>query len=746
MGNRLRAWLAASGRILLFVALLALPSIVRAGYYYRRSYKAVEVPRPDLSDVEVSEVEVSSFVDAAARQSRGRVVVDRAHGNTLDDAELNVVLARLTARGLETISLIPGDDLDKVLRTAVALVVISPHEPFSAQETEAVKQFVRQGGRILLAADPSRYALEFREDEMSGEVLVAESDVAAINGMASAFGLAFADDYLYNTQANAGNYQYVIARDFAESPVTVGLERIIFYAARSLTTSEEPLISADDATTSSLRERNDRPVMMGLGGNGQALAVGDFTFMTEPYNTAADNDRLVANIADFLAGASRTFGLAEFPYFFGEDVDLFSITLEAGDRGASIKMVEGLSSLEAALESEGKTLHWRGQPNAEHDLLYVGLYGGLLLRPEVGDLLAQHGITFTLETAEQQAALLTATPTPQPTLDVTPTVPTATPRPLRDWVHFPGIGPVDAREAALFYQNEEDGRQVLILVASNEAGLRSAVDRLLAGDYAGCLLDDDREGDPEVIGLALCPTVYEAPEDELAPTPTPSPEGDEATPTPPAAGSILIVSDDDGEGAYEWWNSAYQLYDVVLNAGYEPVVWSTNLDGEVTLEQMASYNAVLWCTGDYQAEGGNPSEEEMNAVGEYLTQGGSVLLIGAFLGDPEDQDRGLLLDIQLDQADHPLAQGFEPEEVITLERFTAEEDYVAYVMSDVDADAVVWTRGPQSEFPGEAAIVVLEDDLSGGRLAMVGVPLYLLPYDEADQLGTNIVLWLVRER
>ena len=84
--------------------------------------------------------------------------------------------------------------------------------------------------------------------------------------------------------------------------------------------------------------------------------------------------------------------------------------------------------------------------------------------------------------------------------------------------------------------------------------------------------------------------------------------------------------------------------------------------------------------------------------------------------------------------------------IIVLERFTADEDYAPYVMSDVTEDAAIWTRGPESEFAGEAVISVLEDEILGARLVVMGVPLYLLPYDQGAQLGGNAFLWLVGEK
>lgn len=737
------------GRVLLFLALLVLPPLVRAGYYYRRWYVPRAVPRPDHRKVDVPTLELVAFSDADVQKGKGQVIFDRAHDNTVDDVDLNVLLARLTARGVETVSLAPGDHLPDLLPNAAALVVVAPHEPFHSWEVEAVERFVEQGGRVLLVADPSRYSFRTEYDEYYGESYVPVSDVAAANSLASFFGLAFADDYVYNTAEHAGNYQYVILRDFAESPLTTGLGEVIFFAAHSIAAGEHALITADDRTTSSLSEQAGGLATMSLGGDGRVLAVSDFTFMTEPYNTSADNNHLIANIADFLVGAERTYGLPDFPFFFGDEASLVLVVGEPGESAFSAEMIDQAHILQSAFESADKTLRLQAQPVAGRDVLFVGLYEDVEFSPQASEILTSRGISFTLETAEQERA--TPTPTPRYTPTATPTPktspsPTPTEEPLRDWINVADVGRIDAKEVTLFYHNEEDSRQIVMVLAFTEEGLNAAVQRLIFGDYTRCLLDQDLDGDPSAISLALCPTEFEPSEVGLTPTPTPTPEDEfYATPTPTseAEGGILIVADDDGTGVYEWWTSAYDFESIALDAGYQATVWSTYLDGEVTLEQMQSYDAVIWCTGDYQEEGMTPAEEDFYTIADYLFGGGRLILSGAFIGIAEESESGLLLDIQVTDPSHPLAEGFEADQIITLERFTADEDYSPYLLGETVTSDVVFARGPASDFAGQAVITVEKDEFAGNRTIYIGFPIYLMPWEERNQFGANALFWLM---
>lgn len=755
-----RTLLKTLGSILLFLALLVLPTLVRAGYYYRRLYVPQPVPRPDHTIVDVPTIALPTFADIDVHKTQGRIIIDYAHDNTVDETELNVLLARLTARGMETVSLTPGDHLPDMLHNATALVVIAPHEPFYAWEIESVERFVEQGGRVLLVADPSRYSYRIEYDEDYGyEYTVPSTDVVATNSLASSFGLVFADDYIYNTAEHAGNYQYVILKDFAASSLTAGLDKVIFYAAHSIVAGEQTLITADERTTSSLSEQTGNLAAMSLGGNGRVLAVSDFTFMTEPYNSSADNNRLIANIADFVAGADRTHSLTDFPFLLAGEVDLIFLAGQPGESAFSKEMIDQGYILQSALESAGKTLHWQAQSGDRHDTIFIGLYGNVEFSPQASEILASRGISFTLETVERDRATPTPaasgenspvgtatpryTPTPTPTPEFSPT-PTPTEEPLHDWINVVGVGQVDAKEIALIYQNEEDGRQVVMVLAFTEEGLNAAVQRLIFGDFTRCLMDEDLNKDPAAISLAFCPTIYEPSEEGPTPTPTPTPQDDyDVTPTPAAKGGILIVADDDGEGVYEWWTSAYDFEGLAYEAGYETTIWSTGWDGEVTLEQMQSYDAVIWCTGDYQEDDFTPSEDDLLTITEYLVDGGRVILAGAFIGSPEDSESGLLLDIQVVQADHPLAEGFETDQVITLERFTAEEDYSPYVLDSSDSENTIFARGPASEFAGDAIIAVDEDEYIGSRTILIGFPIYLMPWEEKYQFGTNAISWLM---
>lgn len=737
---RSKIWLK-TGLVILFVVILATPTLARTAYHYRGIYQPAAVRRPDMAAINLPSLDKTPFVETDLKQRTGRVIVDRAHDNSLGDLDLNVLSARLAARGLHLYNWGKKDALADLLLDAVGLVVAVPHRAFTADEVQMVAQFVERGGRVLLIGDPSRYAFKTVTDEYGYEMYVIDSDTASLNSLAARFGLTFSDDYVYNTSQHAGNYQYVMLNRFAEHALTTGLEQVIWYAAHSIASTGQALISADEQTTSSLSEQTGGLTMMSLDEQGRVLAVADLTFMTEPYNTAADNNRLIANMADFLAGSERLYGLTDFPLFLRDEVGVTAMTDMAQDQSVGRTQVEYMTLLKNALEQAGKKLVWQ-QASSKQDTIYVGVYNDIEFWPEVADILAEQGITLTLETAASERATPTPTPryntpTPTPTPKNAPSpTPTPTPKPPRDWVHVAGRGRLDARQVTVFYQNEENDRQVLMILTFDPQNITDAVQRLISRQFSDCIIDQDLQRNPDLISLAICPAAQKA-----GPTPTPAPSEATPTATPAASGSILLVSDDDGEGTYDWWTSVYDFAEAAADAGYEVEVWSTGWDGDVTLEQLQNYQAVIWCTGDYKETESNPELDDLDILTEYLDGGGRLILEGAFLGSV-DTESGLLLDVLVTAADHPLTKGFAQDQVIVLERLSASEEYEAFVLQDGSAEDIPFVRGPDSQSAGAPLVIV--DDYND-YLLLIGFPIYLLPEQERYQFAWNAVTWLMQD-
>ena len=211
-------------------------------------------------------------------------MLDLAHDNAFDVEELNVLTSRLISRGLTIEFFSAGDDLEEQLSEANAFIIVCPQEEFTKEERETVEEFVNNGGKLLLIADPTR----------PGET----------NSISLNFDLVFEPDYLYNLKENDANFRNIFITEFKENQITKGLEKIAFYTAGSIT-SANCTAFVDQNTFSSLIETRKELSPMALTNESKVLAIYDLTFITEPYNGILDNNKLISNIANWLASPAE---------------------------------------------------------------------------------------------------------------------------------------------------------------------------------------------------------------------------------------------------------------------------------------------------------------------------------------------------------------------------------------------------------------------------------------------------------
>ena len=718
---------------ILALVLLAAPLAVRWAAFYEGRYQPSKVARPDLDRVAVPEFETTTFADLFVRAAPGTILIDRTHANRIEMGELNVLQARLSARGqlIEPVEAVK--DLAGQLRYANALVVISPGQDWAPAEVSLVEAFVAKGGRLLLVTDPTRYGIAYDKWDMP----VIDSDVEHMNSLSSRFGVLFQSDYLYNTHDNAGNFRNVRLSEFGSHPLTEGLEEVVFFAAHSIISEERTLIRTSGETRSSTRGRQDVPVAV-LAANEQVLALGDLTFLFEPYNAVRNNDTLIAHIASFLAGAERDYNLADFPFFFGDRVDL----VYAGAPILDSSLLDASTDLQTLFSDSGKELSVRDGEKEDSDTLFVGLY------KEAQDLesyLAKAGVTLP-PSLETSSSALSATATPPASADTTTDT-------AEDHIRIGAVGTMVVTSTALLLWQEEGGRQVMILLSDTPSGLENAIERLSNGDLGDCLSRESGTGGDSL--LLLCPagevgsssngSGLEKPQPE-AETPD-HPNDNDFTPDEEPApdeekntAHILVVSLDDGKPRYMGRTEA-EDYVAILEDSYRMEVWSTREKGLPPAEDLLEYDLTIWTGGDYLAAMG---EEESDLAFEVMLAGNPVMTSGAFVYDSETVT--LQRDVQVKNAEHPLAQGFAEDEVIPFLSILEGGIFETAVLDDVFEDEtteIPFIRGPESEDAGVTSVFVMEDSLVGIRFVLIGFPIYLLPEPERELLVQNSVTWLL---
>ncbi|MBE9482940.1 MAG: hypothetical protein IMY88_04585 [Chloroflexi bacterium] len=284
----------------------------RGFFYYSGFYQAPPSKLPSYEYVAVPAAPSTEFSDVYEK-GEGIILVDLAHDNAFDKEELNVLILRLVSRGLTIKFFNPGDDLkrellgkveeeeplvkeeeeplgeeeeeplveeEEELPRADAFIVVCPQWEFSKEEGETIDEFVNNGGKLLLIADPTRSS--------------------QINSISLQFGLIFEAGYLYNMKENEINYRNIFVAEFKETEITKNIEKIALYTAGSISSADCGIAFVDQNTFSSLIETRQKLSPIAQTQESKVLAIYDLTFMTEPYNGILDNNQLIANIADWL--------------------------------------------------------------------------------------------------------------------------------------------------------------------------------------------------------------------------------------------------------------------------------------------------------------------------------------------------------------------------------------------------------------------------------------------------------------
>ncbi len=481
--------------LIILLIVLSLPIIARIAFHYRGLYSPTPVARPAIADLNIpAPPQVVEFVDAF-ETTEAVIVFDMAHDNHFKEEELTVLLGRLAARGAQPEYLVLGDSLARKLRRAQGFVIISPRTTFTNDEIREIQHFVQTGGKLLLITDPTRFEVVYNPLGMPSD---RKSDVAVMNMLSASFGLVFEDDFIYNMTHNSGTFRDVILTEFADTPLTRGLKEIVFFAAHSISTSGKPIITTDQDTLSSLTEKQGGLVVAALTAGDHILGISDLTFLTEPYRSFGNNDQLISNIAEFLVSGRRDYTLADFPYFFGERVDLRYSGRQA--IGGDVLSQAGL--MQSSFDAVGKKLLPRKSETIDNDVLFIGLYNGT---DYIQDILSARQISITLETASGDVAAGEATPTAtsaaattvssdyaeptetEPTTNTLDSLQGKQEESIKGKIAVSDLGEFAADSVTLLSVGEQDGYKAMVVLAASESALAQALDILSTGDLSQCL-------------------------------------------------------------------------------------------------------------------------------------------------------------------------------------------------------------------------------------------------------------------
>ena len=425
------------GRVLVIPLLFAAAYFLVALFiYYRGTYDP-----PVTADIRFEEITTplsayTIFTEQPEVRS-GLLVIDGAHSNDFSQNELVSLLASLANRGITVDfvgepSIFGGFErvsaserfqmLESKLRQAGSLVVIAPSVPYTKEERGLVRRFVDKGGRLLLIGDPTR-------DQQ-------------INTLSEEFGLSFQPGFLYNQVDFDLNHRNIFVRDFFPDPVTEGLAEVAFYTAGAIRSAGPALAYTDGNTFSTIVEGVEPFYPLARANQDNVLAVGDLTFMVPPQNSILDNNRLIANIAEFLASSGRGFELSDFPYFLDGAADIVLGRASLLELGAGMRRTLSKFQIDADV---------RNSESPEKDLIFLGLYDDAV---QVERYLNLAGIQ------------------------------------VGETLRTPFTPDLDPQGSAIISLLAQDGRHILIVLADTLDNLEDAADRLDSGQFRDVIVSD----------------------------------------------------------------------------------------------------------------------------------------------------------------------------------------------------------------------------------------------------------------
>ncbi|MEE8359286.1 MAG: hypothetical protein V3R82_07745 [Candidatus Hydrothermarchaeales archaeon] len=404
-------------KILIIIVIALLTFVGFTAYYYKGVYRPTEAMPHEIADITM-ESYYTGAVLAPTFRGRGNVIFDRAHDNDFLSEEINPLRSKLSEMGMTIDFLEDDDSLENKLKYADVFVVISPTKAYTTGENSQVKKFLEKKGRLIMISDPAR------EDE--------------INSLSSNLGIVFKNDYLYNTVEHGGNFRYVFLDDFSSNPITEDLETVIFYVSASIS-SEKGIAYAKEGTRSSM-EGDGRYSAISMAKD-NVLAIGDLTFMTEPYNLALDNERLIMNIANYMLESKREHTLEDFPYILDSPLDVVYSNKSLIDEAISARSIFSRLGIDAEIADRDK----------RKDMLYLGYFDDF----EDGDR-GLEGVYLTNESIE-----------------------------------VTGVGTFDKSGTVLIHLSTKSFRKALTVLSEEEAQIKNVVDILENGEIGSYMFSDN---------------------------------------------------------------------------------------------------------------------------------------------------------------------------------------------------------------------------------------------------------------
>ncbi|MBO3841295.1 MAG: S49 family peptidase [Candidatus Brockarchaeota archaeon] len=249
---------------------------------------------PTNASLYSSSAAAQNFGEWAGVDGESLVLVDMSHGNMVTYWDLEVLARELMLRNA-TISLATSwSMLESKLGSAEGVLIAAPTLPYSEEQVERLRSFVESGKTLVIMYDPA-------------EEYVKIPDLTwPVNSLSMGFGIFFNSGYLYDENQFFGMYRNIYVEGFSNHTLTLNISRIVLFTSTGICSTGKDVAWTSNTTFSSVSEKaKTYGVISVVELKGTVIAIGDITFMQEPYCYVEDNHRLVQNLALMLTGGGK---------------------------------------------------------------------------------------------------------------------------------------------------------------------------------------------------------------------------------------------------------------------------------------------------------------------------------------------------------------------------------------------------------------------------------------------------------
>ena len=239
--------------------------------------------------------EIGSVVDfdptIPVTYGQGNVIIDISHGNKISPLNFQLLAGELARRGVYTGYGDTWKEIAEGLDSAACLIVAAPTKAYSSEEFEIIDDWLLEGRVLVLLYDPS---LEYNDRTQL---------TSPINSLANRYGLSFRTGYLYDMEDNYYGYRNIYVRTFRNTNITKDIDSLILLTSTGLlpTDSNAGYTSPLVYSTSTENQGIYIPLSVTEKGNTTLFAIGDISFLTEPYVYMEDNYQLMLNLVDAIS-------------------------------------------------------------------------------------------------------------------------------------------------------------------------------------------------------------------------------------------------------------------------------------------------------------------------------------------------------------------------------------------------------------------------------------------------------------